>query len=349
MALIVMADDGIVFDGRTKEDAPLGGAETAYAELAEALAARGHEVVACSRCAAPLDWRGVGWRPLAAGVPESADLYVANRSSRLILACRRARRAAFWLHNPARYLLKPRYQWRLWYRRPAMVFLGPSHLATYPAWGQGGARLAIPYGISEAFRHAAPRLRAPAPRAVFLSNPQRGLDWLLDLWAARIAPKVAGAELHIFGGAAVYGARGESEAGRSQAVMARAAEMAGQGVVLRGPLDKPALAREFGEARLFLYRGDPGETFCNAAAETQAMGLPGVVQPIASLPERVQDGVTGVVAAGDHAFAAAAVRLLSDDALWLSMHRACLDRQRSRGWAEAASEWEGLLPATAPA
>ena len=39
MAHVVMADDGIAFDGATAEAGPLGGAETAFVALAEALAA----------------------------------------------------------------------------------------------------------------------------------------------------------------------------------------------------------------------------------------------------------------------------------------------------------------------
>src|SRR4029077_16767665 len=46
MASVVMADDGIAFDGVMAETAPLGGAETAFVGLAEALAGRGHRVEA---------------------------------------------------------------------------------------------------------------------------------------------------------------------------------------------------------------------------------------------------------------------------------------------------------------
>ena len=38
MASVVMADDGIAFDGVMAQTAPLGGAETAFVALAEALA-----------------------------------------------------------------------------------------------------------------------------------------------------------------------------------------------------------------------------------------------------------------------------------------------------------------------
>ena len=50
MASVVMADDGVAFDGAMAEAAPLGGAETAFVALAEALAGRGHRVEVRNRC-----------------------------------------------------------------------------------------------------------------------------------------------------------------------------------------------------------------------------------------------------------------------------------------------------------
>lgn len=347
-AHIVMTDDGIRFDGRVKDQKPLGGAESAFAELAEALAARGHRVEVFCRCDGPLEWKGVHWTPLtdnapAMGVPEAADLYIANRSNHLIGLCPAARRSIFWIHNPARYLLKWRYQWPLFRRRPMIVFSGASHLSTYPAWAASGRRVIIPYGITPLFLGAAERREVPPPRVVFLSNPLRSLDWLLEIWAKAIQPKVPGAELHIFAGAAIYGSAGAAKADRMAPILARAEQLADRGVVLRGPVPKAQLAEEIRAARAFLYRGDIGETFCNAVAEPQAMGLPGVVEDIACMAERVVDGETGFVVKGETAFAEAAVRLLTDDALWLRQHKASLARQGSWTWQHAAEAFEKLI------
>src|SRR3954469_12197649 len=109
MAEIVLADDGGRFAGRTPGERPLGGAESAVVGLVEALARRGHRVTVANRCAASLDHQGVAWRRLQDGLPERADLYIANRGDRLIPLVPRARARAFWLHNPARYVLKARY------------------------------------------------------------------------------------------------------------------------------------------------------------------------------------------------------------------------------------------------
>src|SRR5437899_11649058 len=84
MATIVMADDGIPFDGRTPETRPLGGAESAFVSLANALAGRGHSVTAYTSCLEPLDHKRVAWRPISGGLPDEAGLYIANRGYKLL-------------------------------------------------------------------------------------------------------------------------------------------------------------------------------------------------------------------------------------------------------------------------
>jgi len=81
MAHIVMADDGIPFDGTSIETGPLGGAETAFVALAEALAARGHRVEARSKCRAPVAHNGVVWAPLASDAPDRCDLLIAKEGA----------------------------------------------------------------------------------------------------------------------------------------------------------------------------------------------------------------------------------------------------------------------------
>ncbi|MBL6934179.1 MAG: glycosyltransferase family 4 protein [Alphaproteobacteria bacterium] len=349
MARIVMADDGIRFDGRTPENAPIGGAESAFIGLAHALAARGHEVLVRNNCDTPLSYRGVDWAPLASALdsgefPDDADLYIANRGHNLIPLLPRARRRVFWIHNPARYLLKLRYLWPLLKWRPEIVFSGRHHAASCPFWVPTGDRHVIPYGIDEVFRTATSAKTPPPPRVVFTSNPMRSLDWLLDLWVADIRPQVPDAELHIFSGIRTYGAVGDANAGRMAPVLEKARGLSDCGVILRDPVAKPELAAELANSRVLLYRGDVGETFCLAVGEAQAVGVPAVVQDIGCVAERVVDGVTGAVARDDADFVRHGVALLRDDDLWRGCHEESLKCQRSWGWDEAAAAFEEILP-----
>ncbi len=343
MASIVMTDDGIAFDGNSLEQGPLGGAETAFTSLAQALAARGHDVLIRNRCAAAMTRDGIDWSPLDAGVPDRCDLYIANRSDKLLPLVPGAKKAVFWIHNPAGYLLKFRYLWKLWRRRPPIVFSGAFHADTYPGWAPADSRVIIPYGISDTFRSVTRSGNMPPPRAVFTSNPTRGLDWLLDVWRSAIYPGSPTAELHLFSGAATYGTFGAAREGQMQEVLEKAKSLSRAGVVLRDPVPKAALARELAEARVLLYRGDPGETFCLAVGEAQAAGLPSVVQDIGCVAERVIDGETGFVAPDDKSFADSAIRLLSDDQLWQSQSNAAVARQRGWSWDDAAARFEEFL------
>ena len=125
MPMIVMTDDGLQFDGSTAEQRPLGGAEAAFLSLAEAFAERGHVVHVFNNCNAPLTHNGVDWSPISNGVPEACDLYIGNRGHRAIGLVAGARRRLLWLHNPARYLKKPRMAGRIAWYRP----ISPCHQA----------------------------------------------------------------------------------------------------------------------------------------------------------------------------------------------------------------------------
>lgn len=343
MARILLADDGIAFDGQSLEAGPLGGVESSVVNLAHELAKRGHEVHVRNNCGRPLDYKGVSWRPIGEAWPDKADLYIANRGDKLIERMPNARRTVFWVHNPAGYLLKWRYLSKLWRKKPAIIFIGRVHEKTYPAWAPGGERIVIPYGLSEDFCAAEPATQTPRPRAVFTSNPLRSLDWLLGLWARDIQPRAPDAELHLFTGAATYGSVGDSKAREMAKILEQAESLAAQGVVVRGPAPKSRLIDEFRDARCMLYRGDVNETFCLAVGEAQAMGLPAVVQRYGSVVERVVDGETGFIADDDRGFAEAAVKLLSDEELWRRQHSAALERQRSWRWPDAAAAFESLI------
>ncbi len=345
MARILLADDGIEFDGQSLERGPLGGVESSIINLTAELAKRGHEVHVLNNCPGKLDHEGVSWQQIASDDwPDGVDLYIANRGDKLIPLMPGAKRTVFWVHNPARYLMKWRYLSKLWRYKPAIIFIGQVHASTYPAWAPGGERIVIPYGLSDNFCGADSVSAPPPPRAIFTSNPLRSLDWLLDLWTTQIHPKVPDAELHLFTGAATYGAVGEGKVEPMRQVLAKAETMVANGVVLRGTVSKTTLIEEFRSARCMLYRGDINETFCLAVGEAQAMGVPAVVQDFGSVVERVVDNETGFIRPTDAGFAEAAVRLLCDDALWRRHHDLALSKQRSWRWPDAASSFEALVP-----
>ncbi len=343
-ARIVLADDGIEFDGESPSKGPLGGVESAIVNLTRALAERGHAVFVRNMCTNARVIDGVDWALLADGLPGNADLYIANRGDKLLGLMPEAGRTVFWIHNPARYLMKWRYLSKLWRIKPAIIFIGDYHASTYPALAPSCERVVIPYGIAPPFSDVGAADSPPPRRAIFTSNPLRSLDWLLDLWRDHIRPNAPDAELHLFCGAATYGSVGSEKAAEMEQVLEIARSLRHEGVVLNAPVAKERLVEEFCRARVMLYRGDINETFCLAVGEAQAAGVPAVVQRIGSVVERVIDGQTGVIASDDRDFAAAAVKLLNDDETWRRYHETALEEQSKWGWADAARSFERLIP-----
>jgi len=340
---IVIANLGLAFDGSTVGQQPLGGVESATVALAEALARAGHRVSVYNNRETSVLHHDVHWHPLKDGLPLRADLYVANRNHELLLGVPFAKRRALWLHNPAGEIDSWKFRLKMAVLPPKVIVLGDYHRSTCPAWLRKHDVVTIPLGLSEPFLAAAEATAAPPPRAIFTSNPGRNLDWLLKIWSERIRPLLPAAELHLFSGPEVYRQRPGTGLTLMQRVLAAADALAGQGVVRHTPVGRDDLIGRLAGARAMLYRGHPDETFCLALAEAQALGVPCVVQPIGSAPERVRDGVTGFVAADDDTFAQRALALLTDDALWLRMHRAALASQRSRTWDTVARDFLHLV------
>jgi glycosyltransferase involved in cell wall biosynthesis len=336
---IVMATEGPRIGAAGLAGRPLGGVETAFALLASAFARRGHALELRAGEAAEETRDGLQWGSLKPG-GAPADLVIANRVPRLFGTLPRGR-SVLWLHNPGGYLRKPQHLLPLLRAWPRIVTLGPYHSGTLP-WIVPITPVEIPLAVAPPFDARLTERPPPPPVAIFTSNPLRGLDWLLDLWVRRIRPSLPTAELHLYTGAATYG--GDARlAARSAPVLARAAAMAEDGVRLLPPLPRPALAVQLRAARLMLYRGDSGETFCLALAEAQASGLPAVVTRLGSVAERIEDGTTGVVAATDAEAAAAAITLLGDDERWRAMHRAAMARGPGPNWDAIAARFEALL------
>ena len=81
---ITMIDDSYAFDGATPGMRALGGAEKAFAALASALSARGHDVTAINRCEYQTTVDGVLWVPFDTPRPPESDVVIAFRKPELL-------------------------------------------------------------------------------------------------------------------------------------------------------------------------------------------------------------------------------------------------------------------------
>jgi glycosyltransferase involved in cell wall biosynthesis len=344
MARLIIADTTGRYDGRALETRPLGGTEATVILTARELARLGHDVTVHSNCEAEIVHAGVRWRPLSTPPDDTCDVFVAVQHPQLLDFVPHPKRRVIWVLWGANQLRHFKVFWRMWKHRPTPILMSQYQVSDYwPTLPRSGPLDVIPLPLPADVR-ALPPLSSPPPRrAIFASNPQRNLKALVEIWAGEILPKVPDAVLDVYG---VHPLRPDQDAwaewagtllpeGMPDAVKAS--------VIVHPTQPREALLEAVRGARVMLYLGHKCEAFCLSLAEAQAMGTPAVVAPVAVLPERVVDGVTGFHRAEPAAFGAAAVRLLTDDALWRAQHEAALKLQQGITVAEYARRFEAAI------
>jgi len=318
-------------------DSRLGGLETANVELAQALADRGHRVVLATRTADRFERNGVTTVPLDTVAQQGCDVLISSNDARVFDRCKPGPKKLLWLHNPLAFEKSIRKgQLPAFIRhRPDAVFVGTFAERDMTSLYPFRSRAIVPHGISGAFLKG--DLRLPRRKHfVWASQRQRGLKETLDAWTTSIAPVVKEASFHVFGTIA-------QDMGLTEA---QAAE---RRIVFHGSKLKSELVGFYATARAMIYPGALDETFCIAAAEAQAMGLPVVTLGIGSLSERVQHGINGLICRNYRELGLQACRLAEDEELWQILHRGAVDTARLLTWERTAKLWEALmLDETAP-
>jgi glycosyltransferase involved in cell wall biosynthesis len=344
MASIIIADMTGRYDGRALETRPLGATEANVILLAREFAKLGHDVTVHTNGDEDFTHMGVRWRPLSATPAETCDVYVAVQQVGLLDYVPRPKSHAIWVLWGANQLRHYKKIGRMWRYKPTPVLMSQAQVNDYwPVLPRRGDITVIHLPLPADVRGLKP-LEAPPPRrAIFASNPQRNLRALVEIWAERILPQVPSAKLDVYGvhqlqpgqDAWTEWAGGVLPAGMSEAVKAS--------VIVHPSAPRPQLLEAMRAARVMLYLGHKCEAFCMSLAEAQALGTPAVIAPVAALPERVIDGVTGFHHADPEAFGRAAVRLLNDDALWRSQHEAALKLQQGITVDEYARRFEAAI------
>ena len=344
MSRIIIADMSMPYDGRDLEIRPLGGTESSIIRCARELVRRGHEVSVYTNCDGPIEHEGVSWRPLSHAAPDSCDLYVAVQQPKLLGFVRKPRRRAIWVLWPSNQLKHYKKIWRMWLYRPIPILASQYQVAHYsPFLPRFEPKIVIPLALPDDVRGREIRATVPACHAIFASNPHRNLRRLVEIWAASILPRVPDAVLDVFG---VNGLRPGEDAWKSwegSVLPPGMPENVKRSVEVHPSLGRRELIEAMRQSRVMLYLGHKCEAFCLSLAEAQALGVPAVIAPVAVLPERVIDGVTGFHHSDSERFAQAALSLLTDDALWRRQHEAAIRDQQGISWAEYARRFELAL------
>lgn len=305
-----------VFNGATPEHEPMGGTESALIGLSRALARKGLEVSVYCNCQGIAGYfEGVKYVPIEQLEQDCLRLQphfliVLSGVKYLRLTVPNGYKI-WWAHSDCSHI---------WEELPdikaemiATLATASDGIAVLSEWQ--AERLAhtlhlerkhfwiSPYGIEPDDFQSAPTPSDP-PRLLYTSAPNRGLALLLRLFP-RIRAQVPNVELHIYSGLQVWsGIHDPWEEYKSQRVLRHAT---GQiGIFWYPPQAKPQLYQALRSGTLWTYPNHAApdsttwaETFCLAALEAQAAGLPVITSARGALPETVADQISGILIPGD--------------------------------------------------
>ena len=281
----------------------LGGSESACRVLAEALAARGHDVhVFATQLEAPGDYFGVAWHR-DADLPEvfkfaPPDVFVSLRMPHIFAQPIPAKLRIFWTQD----LLIDQSAIGQLANIDTTVFVSQYHreqwcnlqpLLRPTAWVTRNP-------VAEADVDAIPAVPKIPKRLIHINRPERGLDGVIALWPA-IRKAHPDATIAVCRYSSMYdkGGWGKVCADYDRRLEKLNAEVGG--ITFLGELNKTQLYAEIAQSVAMLYPTTQegfAETNCVAATEAQACGTPIIATRRGALPETIGEGA-GILIDGE--------------------------------------------------
>jgi glycosyltransferase involved in cell wall biosynthesis/tetratricopeptide (TPR) repeat protein len=265
-----------------------GGSEEAIVYFGEELVRRGYEVTAYTPVPNEQTFRGVKYRPLKLfNQSDPFDVLICHRT----LVSNRARTCYVWHHD---------HQWPGQHPGEALKAIRNLFVSQWQA-EQLGAQLQAKSFNGIVMGNGVPESEAPLllselgddplfvrhpHRAIYASQPTRGLGRLLDVWP-QIREKVPDAELFVFYGFKTVDELAKTDKGLSEETKKLHARIRSPlpGVNYVGRVPQVTLMAELRKAGVFVYPCTYPEVFCIAGVRASAAGCVPVFTPAGALNE----------------------------------------------------------------
>ena len=179
---------------------------------------------------------------------------------------------------------------------------------------------------------------------VYASQPDRGLQYLIDMWPA-ISKEVPEARLHLFSSRKLYG-QGQDSVNEWMFVRAKRYP----NIEVHEPVCQKELSAIYSTMDCYLYSNAFEEAGCMALKEAMANHCTAVVSNLGALTEKVERDKNGFVICGhpDQSayqidFVAKTVELLSNKEVLRSFQAKAYETVVDWTWANRANSWLDLL------
>lgn len=345
---IALVTGGLLFSGDSLEKGSLGGSETAFLQMAKALAAQGHRVLAFCNCPRPGVYDGVEYASVDHFQKQANtmtfDIVIASRWMEFLRGPGASGLRVLWCHDTL--VDANRFMGSL-YKTDLVMVLSKYHSDNYKAqipefekfsWiTKNGIDLKL---VQDNIK---PKVKG---KVIYTSRPERGLHFLLSDILPKLIEKRPDIVLHF----ANYDLKGLQVPPQIEMQIQSSLELAKRfpkNVKNMGHLTKDKLYQEMSSAELLLYPSDFPEISCITAIEAQACGTPIVCTKDFALPETVGPEA-GVLIEGHPSgekyieeFVSFAYTLLGDPDIYKAHQNAGLKWIEEAGytWDKIAESW----------
>jgi len=181
----------------------------------------------------------------------------------------------------------------------------------------------ISYGVDEVFeKKKISEVIIDNKISYFTSRQDRNLDYLVNIWKKFIFP--ANQEFKLY-------------------VTPLNNNLTNYNIFNRKMLKKEDYVNDLSKARIVILPGHKAELFCLAALEAAELCIPIVTMGYGSLSERVEHGVTGLIAKNDKEFSNFIIELFKNDDLWSKLRNNLISRRGNNSWELATKKFFSII------
>jgi len=348
MKIVFIPQSCIAFHGRTLDERPLGGIETAVIRLAAALDALGQEVRVFTPIENPPLHAPLYLPYRAINDLGPCDVVIAVRDWQPVLLSMQVKKRLFWTGDS--------------YDQPQSMGIGDRRVMQAIDWlcavsnwhadtlcnSSGFPRsrcYVLRNGVHPDYFSGSERRKRK--RLIYSSTPYRGLRFVPRIYRELLKTH-DDLELHVFSGYGVYAGTGTPQQALAEFEKLRAELEQLPGCTVHGNIKQQQLAREYMRSSVLLYPNTFEETSCITAMEAQAAGCAIVTSDRGALRETVGDA--GILIRGGpdeeryiREFVAATDKLLSDDDAFAACSKAGLLKAPQLSWSAIAEEFLSFL------
>ena len=301
------------YDGNSKYNFNLRGAESILINLAEALCKKNMEVTIINNCSKSEIINNINWISINnLSKKNTYDLVISNGDCTLFKYAKSKNNVLFShsLQSIEKFVRKNQLISYLKYK-PKICFLSNYHKMNRSKLLYLFGSIRLNWSVDKIFLESKISKVVDNKLAIFTSRQDRNLKMLMNIWSNQISSvnqklKLLVTENHY--------------------------DNFDKSIITRRLGDQRDLIKDLSKSRVCLIPGHKAELFCLSAEEAKELCVPIITLGIGCLKERVEHGKTGFIAKNKEEFANYTLELFNNDNLWMKLRNNLVKQRNLNNW-----------------